>query len=368
VRHGGRNWHVAEAVLAEPPHRFVTLTSVRTGLAFALARIPNPVAVLVNLAIFGSIIAGCLVAGRIGGRVLAIAEAVREDGSEPGKLQLPVDGRDELGYLAQTLNRMSTELAASIRQLQQTTAEKERLETEIRVAAQVQAWMLPRKLPELPGAGVFAMTKPARIIGGDFYDFMLLGDGRLGLVIGDSSGKGLPAALHAAQSLSVIRGLARRTGDVPEVLATVNRVLLGSGEAGMFSTVFYGLFDPAGRTLTFANAGHCPPILLRTGQPPALLKHEHSLPVGLAEQFEPIEQKARLEPDDVLVLYSDGVTDARDADEELFGMRRLMECLADGEPRDPRHVAECVSQAVFDFASTARQADDVTIVVLQAKA
>jgi sigma-B regulation protein RsbU (phosphoserine phosphatase) len=216
---------------------------------------------------------------------------------------------------------------------------------------------------------MFALTQPAREIGGDFYDFLQLGEGRLGLVIGDSSGKGLPAALHAAQSLSVIRGLARRNSDIVEVLGTVNEVLLGSGEGvGMFCTVFYGVFEPAGGRITFANAGHCRPILLRAGRPPAPLEHETSLPVGMLAEFVALEQDTQLEPGDLLVFYSDGVTEARNPDEELFGLQRLIDCLANGGSWEPRRIAECVSRAVSDFTATGKQADDITIVVLEATA
>jgi sigma-B regulation protein RsbU (phosphoserine phosphatase) len=325
-------------------------------------------------AAFGIVlVVGMLLASRLAGGIAEPVQTLADEAAEIGRgnldREIDVEARGEVGVLADAFREMQDDLKAHIAELRRMTAENERLETEIRVAAEVQAWMLPRELPQLPGAGVFALTRPAREIGGDFYDFHGYADGRLGLVIGDSSGKGLPAALYAAQSLSVIRALAGLNAGICEVLAGANHVLLSSGETGgMFSTVFYGVFEPSSRRLAFANAGHCRPILLRSGRRPVFLEYEHTRPVGLVEQFAPIEQEIVLEPEDRLVFYSDGVTDARNVGEEMFGHQRLLACLAEDLRGDPCGIAEHVSQVVSDFATAAEQADDITVLVLEATA
>jgi methyl-accepting chemotaxis protein len=161
ARHGGRTWHMAQTRLSRLGWRFVTMASARTGPLISLTNIPNTLAALINLAIFGSVIVGSEISRRISDRVLAMAELVRETGAEPGKRHLPVRGRDELGYLATTLNRMSEELAVSVRRLQETTAEKERLAAEMELARQVQRKSLPADPPCCTTARCATSNRPA---------------------------------------------------------------------------------------------------------------------------------------------------------------------------------------------------------------
>jgi len=319
------------------------------------------------------LLAGVILAIRASRDIAQPLQALADEAAEIGQGRLDREVRvkadGEVGALADAFNKMVASLKGHIEELRHTTAAKEQLESEIRIAARVQTWMLPRRLPTLPGVRVFASTTPARLVGGDFYDFVQRPDGQLCLTLGDASGKGLPGALYASQSLSVLRALALRSTKVGEILSGANVVLLSSGEAGgLFATIFYGAYDPRQRVLDFVNAGHCPPILVRRDEPPALLEAENSLPIGLTEGFEPFEQQTTLELDDLVVLYSDGVTDARNPNGEFFGQARLLECLRDCCGLAPREIVNRVGDSVWDFTGGTEPTDDITVVALQATA
>ncbi|MCK4283697.1 MAG: SpoIIE family protein phosphatase [Candidatus Brocadiae bacterium] len=305
--------------------------------------------------------------------IAAPIEALAADAAQIGQGDLErrvdIQAGGEVKTLANALNKMVASLKGHIQELRRTTVAKERLESEIRVAAKVQAWMMPARLPEVPGLRTFASSVPARLVGGDFYDFLRRPDGRLAIAVGDASGKGLPAALYCAQCLSVLRTLSLRGSDVKDVLSSANVVLLASGEAGgLFATIFYGVYDPQARALHFVNAGHPVPIRVRPGEAPSPLRSEPSLPIGMVDDFEAIEQEATFEPGDLLVLYSDGVTEARNAEGELFGQRRLLECLDRHREAPPEELVERVKGCVREFTGDAELADDLTVVVLHATA
>ncbi len=271
VRHEGRTWHVAEAMLLRCGWRFVTLTSARTGQAISLANIPNPLAVLINLAIFGSLIAGSAIAGRISYRMLAMAELVRERGAEPGRLRLPVRGHDELGYLAETLNRMSEELAVSVRRLQETTADKERLAAEMELAREVQRSILPSQMLQIPGYELAAASYPAREVGGDFFDYFVRPDGSLVTMIGDAVGKGLRAAMLITETHALAHAAALHLQAPGPILKAVNSSMVSARRRPEdFVTMLCAVLEPEHHRLLYASAGHNSPILLHEGQTQSL--------------------------------------------------------------------------------------------------
>ncbi len=285
-----------------------------------------------------------------------------------GDLDRVVDvaGGPEVSAMEAALNGMSASLKAHIEELQRTTAAKERLERELQIAAEVQQAMLPVRLPRGDGLEVSAFTTPARAVGGDFYDVQELPDGRLGFCIGDVSGHGLPAALLASQSLSITRTLAMETDDVASVLERGNRMIFHTVETrGLFVTMSCGCYDRRRRTMTLANAGHLPPILWRQGEPPRTLTEEGSLPLGLMPDIAPVREDLALEVGDLLVFYTDGVTEARSPADELFGLDRLRDCVACCPEHTPQAVAEGLRSAVDAFVQQRGASDDLTVLAFQ---
>ncbi len=274
-------------------------------------------------------------------------------------------------------------LRDKVRQLEAAQVElvqKERLEREMELARQVQQSVLPRVFPLVPGYTFAARSEPARWVGGDFYDVILLDADRFGLVIGDVSDKGMPAALYMAQVHSLIRAEARRqrmagapvgsggAGSPPppeEVLHTVHRLLQELGRSSKFITVFYGVVDTASRRLTYVRAGHDLPILLRAGEVHQL--RGEGLPLGFPDMDELYlsQETIDLQPGDRLVLYTDGLTDAISPDGRAFGRERLIAQLRARAGVATADLCDALFAELAAHQGTADQFDDMTMLAVE---
>jgi sigma-B regulation protein RsbU (phosphoserine phosphatase) len=241
-------------------------------------------------------------------------------------------------------------------------AQQVQLARELAMAREVQASLLPRPLPSLPGFALAADWRSAREMAGDFYDVFGLPAGRWALAIADVSDKGAPAALYMAMVRSLLRAQAGQAAAPAEVLATLNRALIAQCSAEMFVSVFFAELEPAGRRLRWANAGHNPPLVRRaSGVVEALPRGGPVL--GMLAEVEPRSGELTLAPGEALALYTDGVTDAQDAGGGQFGLARLMAALA-GAPPEAAGVLAHVLAEVGAFAGGAPQIDDLTLLVL----
>ncbi|UCE50259.1 MAG: SpoIIE family protein phosphatase, partial [Phycisphaerales bacterium] len=322
IRHGGRAWHVAEAVSRMNEVRFIAATSAKAGFTAVLTSIPGTLAALVNLGIFGSYIAGGLIARRISERALAIADLVRQTGPEPGALEIPIGGSDEFGYLAQTLNRMSGQLKEYVHKLQKATAEKERLAAEMKLAREVQMSILPQSLPEVADYEFAAICTPAREVGGDFYDIFLNTPDRAVMMIGDAAGKGLKAAMFITQTQGLARAVTLERSTPQSVLEAVNSSMISMGHpSSEFVTMFYGELSCGSGRFLYSSAGHNPPLLLRNGTTMQL--ELGGTPLALFEDAGYELHEVSLVTDDTVVMYTDGVTEAMNEQWEQFGTERL---------------------------------------------
>ncbi len=272
-------------------------------------------------------------------------------------LTKPIDFQDFDATVRKTLEEVRRQRAAEDDRNRLVT-----LERDLELAAEIQRSFLPGGGPvEEAGFALCAAMTPARAVGGDFYDYFRLGDGRLGLVIGDVSGKGVPAALFMAVTRTLLRAAALRGGAAPgDFLNEVNRALLGDAASPLFVTVFCGVLDPGSGALAYANGGHNPPLLLRAGGAAEPLR-ERGLPVGALGEAEYRTAEAVLAPGDVLFLYTDGVTEAMDGRGELFSAARLQEALERADRSSPARVIDSVLAAVRRFAAEAPQSDDLTV-------
>jgi serine phosphatase RsbU (regulator of sigma subunit)/catechol 2,3-dioxygenase-like lactoylglutathione lyase family enzyme len=206
-------------------------------------------------------------------------------------------------------------------------ARERRAAQEIEIAMQVQAGLFPRRRPPLATLDYEGLCLQARQVGGDYFDYLDFGDGRLGLVVGDVSGKGLGAALLMANLQAHMRGqFARYSKDIPGLLASVNQLFQESAPAAAYATLFVGVYDDCTRTLRFVNCGHPPPLLLRGDGGIEWLEPTSSV-IGMFEDWTGTARDVKLDKGDVLALYSDGVIDARNAQDEEFGLERLTDVL-----------------------------------------
>lgn len=267
------------------------------------------------------------------------------------------------------LNTLATQSAPAVRvaQLvrdQQTQARaNERIQHELRVAQLIQKTLLPKDLPALPGWQVTAYYQAARQVGGDFYDFIYFDDGRLGLVIGDVTDKGVPAALLMATTRSVLRAIAQRLVAPGEVLERVNEVLYPDIPPKMFVTCLYALLDPDSGQLQFANAGHDLPYHRHTTGEVTELRAT-GMPLGLMPGMHYEEKEVWLAPGEVILFHSDGIVEAHNEHREMFGFPRLMRLV--GEHEDGKTLKEFVLDDLAAFTGADwEQEDDITMVTLQ---
>ena len=243
--------------------------------------------------------------------------------------------------------------------------ERQRLEQEINIARDIQQALLPRDFREFPHLAVTGFNLPCLSVGGDYFDVFPLGDGRTAFLIADVSGKGLGAALLTTMLQGALSGMTLGT-DPARVLTHVNRFLCDHSEVGRYATMFFGVLDQEGH-LEFINAGHPSPFLIRHGAAEEAFT-EGSYPVGLVPEAQYTAVCLKLEPGDTLVLFSDGVTEAMDPDEQMFGVARLKELLT-GQIECPlEQLQKCVLEAVENFARGARQADDLTLLIVRYRA
>jgi serine phosphatase RsbU (regulator of sigma subunit) len=364
VRHGGKTWHIAENFSRIQEVRYVVATSAKAGLTAVLTSIPGTLAALINLGIFGSYIAGGLVARRISERALAIADMVRQAGSEPGALKIPIAGNDEFGYLAQTLNRMSGQLKEYIHKLQKTTAEKERLAAEMKLAREVQMSILPQTLPEVTDYEFAAICNPAREVGGDFYDIFLNTPDRTVMMIGDAAGKGLKAAMFITQTHGLARAVTLEKSTPQSVLEAVNSSMISIGHPqSEFVTMFYAELDSRSGRLIYSSAGHNPPILVRNETIKQL--ELGGIPLALFEDADYELHEVGLVTGDTVVMYTDGVTEAMNDHLEQFGTERLEAVVKKHSKESSKELAEHIIHAVRQFTSGAPQSDDITLLILR---
>ena len=264
-------------------------------------------------------------------------------------------------------NERLAQAYADLQAAQALIIEQETLERELRLARETQESMLPRALPRMAGFDIGARMVAARQVGGDFYDVIPLGPDRLGVVIGDVSGKGMPAALFMALVSSLLRVEAQRNDTPEQVLRVVNQHLLSHDARSMFVTVLYGVLCRDSGEFAFVRAGHELPLLLGAGGERLTPEMGRGHPLGLFPAPLLDAQTVRLPPGGTLLLYTDGVTEAMDACDELFGSQRIVEAVRGARDASAQQLCDRLVQAVADYHGPAAQADDITLLAVRAQ-
>jgi serine phosphatase RsbU (regulator of sigma subunit) len=261
-----------------------------------------------------------------------------------------------------TAIRMRREIQAREQRLKQEAHARERIEQELHVARRIQQASLPEMVPALEGWEISPRYRPAREVGGDFFDFLELEDGRLGLVVGDATGKGVPAALVMSTTCGMLRAVAQSCESPGEVLLRVNEALTTRIPDNMFVTCFYGVLDPKSGAFAYANAGHDMPYVRRGSDADEL--RARGMPLGLIPGMPYEEKETILKAGEAALFYSDGLVEAHNPEGQMFGFPRLRALVADHD--DGEALVDFLMEELYSFVGERwEQEDDITLVTLQ---
>lgn len=293
--------------------------------------------------------------------VAELYEATRHIRAGKFDHRVRVSTRDQLGVLGESFNEMTSSISSLIESQRQS----QRLENEVAIAREVQAQLFPQEIPQIPGVELAAICHAARMVSGDYYDFACVPPNRLALVIADISGKGISAALLMASLQAAVRSQLQANGDAPistaAIVSRLNKHLYWNTSEERYATVFFGLYDPATRVLTYTNAGHLPPVVL-AGEHIETLE-TGGMVVGLFDECRYEEGRIRMAPGSLLVAYSDGLVEPENAYGEEFGTRRFIEEIRRHAGMSPARLAETLVTTVEEWAGLPEQSDDMTVIV-----
>jgi sigma-B regulation protein RsbU (phosphoserine phosphatase) len=286
-----------------------------------------------------------------------------------GDLSIKVKGikpGDEIGDLAISFNQMVTDLNGYIKELTDTTAAKERIQGELDLARRIQQSILPRSYPPFPDKpefDLFAKNIPAREVGGDFFDFFFIDPDHLALVVGDVSGKGVPSALFMTVARTLIKNAAMHHREPVEVLKEVNLQILPENEMCMFVTIFFGVYHLGTGNLAYASAGHPAPILKRHAGETRQLPRVGGMAVGIVEDMGLESAEIHLSEGDTLLIFTDGLDEAIDADENMFGIQRAVTWLEKSPVQKAPLMVDSLVNAQREFTGEVEQFDDLTLLL-----
>ena len=277
---------------------------------------------------------------------------------------------NEIGQLTRDFAELAQEIDEHVDEIKTITAEKERIVTELSMAQTIQSSMMPSIFPPFPERtefDVFASMEPAKVVGGDFYDFFLINEDHLGIVMADVSGKGIPAALLMMAVKIILKNCAMLNRSASEILTKTNEAICSNNKSEMFITVWMGILEISTGKLTASNAGHEYPIIAHKDGFFDLYKDPHGFVIGGLDGSPYDEYEIQLEPGAKLFLYTDGLTEATDANGKMFGMQNLLQVLNQNSQSSAQDVLQNVRKAVDSFVQEAEQFDDITMLCLEYK-
>ena len=304
--------------------------------------------------------------------ILAVTDEAKRfaDSNTPSDKLSSINKNDEIGVLAKAVGKMETDIVEYVENLTLVTAEKERIGAELSIATQIQADMLPGifpAFPDKPEFDIYATMNPAKEVGGDFYDFFMVDESHLAIVMADVSGKGVPAALFMVIGKTLIKDHTQPGRDLGEVFTEVNNILCESNSEGLFITAFEGVLDLVSGEFTFVNAGHEIPFICKKDGSYEPYKIRAGFVLAGMEGIRYQCGTMQLSPGDRLFQYTDGVTEATDKDGRLYGMGRLGEILAQNAALPPMELLGKIKEDIDAFVGDAPQFDDITMLCLEYK-
>ncbi|MDR1495522.1 MAG: SpoIIE family protein phosphatase [Clostridiales Family XIII bacterium] len=317
-------------------------------------------AILLIIMIVLTVVVATFISNKLSAPIIKLTADAEEIGAGALDCVLTLSTGDEIETLAHTINDM-------VRDIKQITSEKERIGAELNIATKIQASMLPSIFPPFPERDeidLYATMRPAKEVGGDFYDFFMIDDDNLAVIIADVSGKGVPSALFMVIAKTLIKNNAQMGKSPEEVFETVNNILCESNEEGMFVTAFMAYLDLRTGELTCVNAGHNHPLLTRAGKFEWVKLNPGFVLAGM-EGMKYRQETLVMKPGDVLYLYTDGVTEAVNKDNELWGDTRLKDAVGKYRDVSVNELTSRIQEEIDGFADGAEQADDITMLVLR---
>ena len=284
-------------------------------------------------------------------------------------VKLPdIQTKDEMKELHNAFSHMQSQLAEYVKNLKETTAAKEKIESELRIAREIQMSMIPNTFPpfpDMPQVDLFAMLKSAREVGGDLYDFFAVDQDRFCFAIGDVSGKGVPASLFMAVTRTLLRSIADKVKSPSQIAHSLNKSLAINNESCMFVTFFMGIIDLRSGTITYVNAGHNPPVLIKKDGTVEMFKNAGTIPFGLHGDFSYPEESIVLGKEDMIFCYTDGVNEAENVNAELLGDQKMLEVIERHKSQTPRDLIHSMEAAIEEHVAGFPQSDDITMMVMR---
>ena len=373
----GNNWHITTLVpIMDSNDDVAGLLCIQRPInEIYKARIPYLITIVIStivLVFLASVFAVFFMKKQLIGPIRKVSfEATRfAQENKKGEELGDISSFEELANLAKSIDTMETDMENYMENLTVITAEKERIGTELALASDIQTGSIPNTFPAFPDRtdfDIFASMDPAKEVGGDFYNFFLVDNDHLAMVIGDVSGKGVPAALFMMVS-NILASVRTQTGGNPaQILEFVNDKICESNKLDMFVTIWLGILELSTGKLIASNAGHEYPAIMHAGGSFELFKDKHGIVVGGMEGVRYTDYEIQLSPGDKIFVYTDGVPEATDGDNNMFGVDRMLSALNLELDASPEKVLGNVRSAVDVFVKDAQQFDDLTMLCMQYK-
>lgn len=355
-------------------NREITLGRVIVGFdeRVVLAGIedPRPITALILVGVFiaGALLISMLVSIFVK-PIQALTDGVRAIGEGGLQDEIKIEGPEEIGEIARAFN----EITHKFREAQENVVEQERLQKEMQVAQEIQHSLLPSKMPTISGYDIGSFYKAAKEVGGDYYDFVHVDEETVGVVVADVSGKGVPGSLVMTMIRTALRMEARGNHSAAEVMARMNDFVTEDMKKGMFVTIFYVILDSKNRIISYSSAGHNPMILYRAESDETFFLNPRGFPVGISLPDDSLfrrsidVEKIKLKKDDMLVIYTDGVTEAMNEEREQYGEDRLLNLIKKQGRLAPTEFIEKLSDDIKGFTGGYPQNDDITVVAIKEK-
>ena len=325
-------------------------------------------ALIFSLSMVAMIILSVLITRKFTKPIGKLVNAVRRIGQGDFDTNIPVyRSNDEIAQLSNAFSVMKEELIHYINNLRKTTIEKEKIDSELNIAHIIQMGMLPKNFPEREDVELFASLDPARAVGGDLYDFYFLDKDHLFIGIGDVSGKGVPASLFMATTRTYFRSRISIGTPIQQTVMEINREICKENPNQMFVTLIVGIIDLCSGSMTYCNAGHNPPFLIHSSGDIECLKDVHGIPLGIFDHVEYSSGTIRFSTGDLLVLYTDGVTEAIRNDDAFYGEERMIELIMNNHMLSPAGIIQHLTQDLQEWMKGVEQADDITLLVVKNK-
>ena len=349
----GTNWMLAVSVPV------IAITMVGTGVGLMMFMLVGVILIITFYV--------CKLAIRRASEPLKqLAATADEVASGQFDTALPeIKSRDEIHMLRDSFENMQHSLAKYVEELKSTTAQRATMESELKIAHDIQMSMLPKSYPAFPERNdldIYGQVMPAKAVGGDLYDFFIR-DNKLFFIIGDVSGRGVPASLVMAGTTSLFRNIATYTEEPSHIVFAINQNLTANNDTGMFVTLFVGMLDLTTGKMNYCNAGHNPPLILANGEVKEILG-EVNIAAGVIPDFEFLEDHLEMNPGDTIFLYTDGLSEAENIDSQEYGEERVLQ-VAERTVSKPQTLIEVMTEQVQLFVGEAEQSDDLTMLAIE---